>query len=275
MLNQFEDAKTSLKQSLDIAQKFDHLQLFGLGTGYLGQVYRDCGRFNQARLTFDQSQVYANNVDTPEAKFSWQIRLSFVHLHLGQYDEAVACVNRVLALGPELTFPALIASTIILSGSVDLIRGENKEALRKFEKAAPFNSGILNVIYGDDGSLANPGIAFLQLGLVKKARRQFTKALESAISAHRQVNLLFALTGVALMLAKVGEVEQAVELYSLASRYPFVGNSRWFEDVAGREIKTAGQTLPIDKADTAKARGKQRDLWGTATELLSELVEPS
>ena len=50
---------------------------------------------------------------------------------------------------------------------------------------------------------------------------------------------MVTLAGIALLLADEGQVERAVELYALASRYPFVANSRWFEDVAGSQITAA------------------------------------
>ena len=63
-------------------------------------------------------------------------------------------------------------------------------------------------------------------------------------------------------------VESAVELYALASRYPFVANSRWFEDVAGKYITVAAVALPPDVVAAAQARGRARDLWATVEELL-------
>lgn len=87
----------------------------------------------------------------------------------------------------------------------------------------------------------------------------------------------FALVG-ALPLAALpwvdqGEIERAVELYALARRYPHVANSRWYEAVAGRQIAAVAETLPPEEVAAAQARGKARDLWGTAAELLAELEE--
>jgi hypothetical protein len=50
-----------------------------------------------------------------------------------------------------------------------------------------------------------------------------------------------------------------------------VANSRWFEDIAGREIETLAETLPPEVAANAKERGRARDLWATVEELLAEL----
>jgi hypothetical protein len=50
-----------------------------------------------------------------------------------------------------------------------------------------------------------------------------------------------------------------------ASRYPYVANSRWFEDVASKHIAAAA-TLPPDAVSAAQERGRARDLWETAQE---------
>jgi hypothetical protein len=44
-----------------------------------------------------------------------------------------------------------------------------------------------------------------------------------------------------------------------ALRHPYVANSRWFEDVAGREIAAAGSLTP-DVVTHTHERGRARDL---------------
>ena len=74
-----------------------------------------------------------------------------------------------------------------------------------------------------------------------------------------------------LILADQGDPERGVELYALASRYPYVANSRWFEDVVGKHIASAAASLPPDVVAAAQKRARARDLWATAEELLDEL----
>jgi len=62
-----------------------------------------------------------------------------------------------------------------------------------------------------------------------------------------------------------------VELYALASRYPRVPNSRWFEDVIGRRIAAASAALPPEVVEAAKARGQVRDLEATVIELWADM----
>jgi hypothetical protein len=82
---------------------------------------------------------------------------------------------------------------------------------------------------------------------------------------------IYVLPTAALLLADQGENAQAVELYALALRYAIISNSRWFEDVAGREIAALAASLPLEVAAAAQERGRRRDLQETALELLVEI----
>jgi hypothetical protein len=80
----------------------------------------------------------------------------------------------------------------------------------------------------------------------------------------------WALPGVALLLLDAGGAERAVELYALATRYPIVGNSRWFQELAGLQITAAADLLPPEVAVAAQERGQNRDLDATVAKLLVE-----
>ena len=82
---------------------------------------------------------------------------------------------------------------------------------------------------------------------------------------------LYALTVSSLLVADQGEAERAVELYALASRYAHVANSRWFEDVVGKHVSAIAATLPPEAVAAAQERGRVRDVWATAEEMLAEL----
>ena len=82
---------------------------------------------------------------------------------------------------------------------------------------------------------------------------------------------LYLLPAAALLWAGRDDARQAVALYALASRYPFVSKSRWFEDVAGREISDTAATLPPDARAAVEERGGAQDLETTLANLLVEL----
>jgi hypothetical protein len=85
------------------------------------------------------------------------------------------------------------------------------------------------------------------------------------------LSLLDIFPAVALYLLGQGETHFALELYTLASRYAYVANSRWIEDVAGRHIEAVKASLTADEVARAERQGKARDMWATATELVALL----
>ena len=120
-------------------------------------------------------------------------------------------------------------------------------------------------------ALAVLGYAARGLGQPSRARQHLSAALRTAAEIGAFLPFVLALPAVALLLADGGEMERALELYALASRYPYVANSRWFEDVAGRHITAAAEALPPDAVAAAQARGRARDPEATVQELLDEL----
>ena len=109
-------------------------------------------------------------------------------------------------------------------------------------------------------------------GQPDEAWRYFADTLQTAVDINGFVPLLFAIPGIALLLADEGEVERAVELYAPLTFMPLVANSRLRDDLAGEEIKALAESLPAEVAAAAQKRGLERDLWETAGQLLNELA---
>jgi hypothetical protein len=70
-----------------------------------------------------------------------------------------------------------------------------------------------------------------------------------------------------VLLAGEGQVEQALELNALASRWRLVSNSRWFEDVVRPHITAVSAGLPAEEVASAEARGRAGDLDSTVAGL--------
>jgi hypothetical protein len=115
------------------------------------------------------------------------------------------------------------------------------------------------------------------MGEPAQAQEYLCQALQRATDTRNATSLIEALPAAALVLADAGEsargaAERAVELYALASRYPYIANSRWFEDVVGVHIAAVAETLAPDIVAAAQERGRARDLWATADELIEVLA---
>ena len=133
----------------------------------------------------------------------------------------------------------------------------------------------LRKVISDDPRDVHPsawiGLAARGLDQRHEAWQHLATALEWA-SRHQEFReLMVTLAGIALLLVDVGQIERAVELYALASRYPFVANSCWFADVAGNTLAEVAATLPAERVAVLRERGRTRDLKATAAKLFAEL----
>jgi hypothetical protein len=126
-------------------------------------------------------------------------------------------------------------------------------------------------MHGMGQALGILGYVALRLDNRDQAQHYIHKNLQIAVATKMFLPLMTALTGMALLLADQGDIERAIEIYALALQNGHVANSRWYEDVAGRYIATVANTLSPEVVAAAQARGRARDLWATAKELLVEL----
>jgi tetratricopeptide (TPR) repeat protein len=198
--------------------------------------------------------------------------LGNVNLHLGQYEQARTHAETGLALARETGLRFRIGHTLLLSGSVTLAEEAYAEARRLLQESVAVYQEIGQQ---DDVALALAVSAYAAhgLGQLAQAKQHLCKALRMVTEIQVPMLLVYALPAIALLLADQGEGKRAVELYTLASRYPLVADSRWFEDVAGRHVAAVAASLPPDVVAVAQARGQSRDLEATVAELLVELGE--
>lgn len=269
--NDYDKAERFLGQSLDIAREMDSLERIIVASMYQGTVYLYSGQFRRAQSVLDKCVADSTERGLQPHLATSLYYLGYALLHLGEYDQAVECCKAALPLAEQTSDEELVSQSIMLPAAAAVARGAFVKALSGFEEAARSQASRRSAqVFGEDCGQVGLGTALLQLGRMDEAQMVFTNLLQQAITAHRQDRLLYALVGIAILLARQGDAERAVELYSLAASYPFVGNSRWFSDAFGQHIEAASTKLPSAKVEEARVQGEHRDLWGTADELLLE-----
>jgi tetratricopeptide (TPR) repeat protein len=230
------------------------------------------GRFAEARSVLEECLLAFEDLGYRSWVTSVEAVLSSVKLHLGRYGEARDHAKRSLSLARERDLPFRVGYALVVLGSValaDEAYAEARELLR--EGLAVYR----RIKMPADVGWAHAALAYAARGLGRPARMRhhLHRGLWAVSETGTLPTLLWALPAAALLLADRGAGERAVELYALASRYPFVSESRWFADVAGRHIDAVAASLPPDIVAAAKERGRARDPEATAEELLVELEE--
>jgi predicted ATPase len=232
-----------------------------------------CGRFTEARSHADEILLALQRGQEAPWYLPWtRALLGFAKLHLGQYGLARASATASLTVSQGFQAHFRRGLCLCVLGQVGLAEGANDQAQEAFQKGAAVHHQAGRPV---DRAEALAYLAYTERGLEhpEQARAHLGEALRVGLDARAFFPCLYALPALALLLADQGEAERAAELYALASRYPPVANSRWFEDVAGRHIAAAAESLSPEALAAAQERGRARDLWDTARELLAELEE--
>jgi tetratricopeptide (TPR) repeat protein len=192
----------------------------------------------------------------------------WIEASLGRYEEARRRCQALLEESRQLGQPSYSSLALTLLGWIDLASSAYHEAWRHGQEALALRGTWWPFSLSPSPLL---GYAARGMGRPDSAQPFASQALREALDAKSVPMLLEALPVAALALIDRGEVARGVETYALASRYPYVTNSRWFEDIAGQQIAAVAETLPPEAVATAQERGCARDLWATADELLAEL----
>jgi DNA-binding SARP family transcriptional activator/predicted ATPase len=236
-----------------------------------GWILAMLGQFLEGHSWLEDSVSIWDNLGVSNMVAYMSVPLGFAKMHLGQYAEAGALAQAGLEAARQADDVGRTGFSRLILGWMALAKREYGEALACLQESAALSRAVVAEDQVGE-TLALLGYAARGLDESEQARRYLCEALRIAAELGAFLPVMFALPAVALLRADRGELEGAVELYRLASRYPFVANSRWFEDVAGRRIATVAASLPPEVVAAALERGLKGDLQATAAELMAELA---
>jgi tetratricopeptide (TPR) repeat protein len=265
----FQEAEDLIRQSLSLTPESNR---FGIayGLGFLGDVQLLTGRFAEVEATISDCIAIFEDLGWRVLAARRSIVLARARLHVGEYGAARIQAEGIVSQAQEVGWSRGVSYGKLVLGEVALVEVAYAQAYQILQESLlGFEQLSDDPGYFDQSAWL--GLAARGLERRSEAWQQFTSALDWAIKGQQFNELMVALTGIALLLADEGEAERAIELYALASRYPFVSNSHWFEDVVGRHIAATAATLPPQVAAAARERGRGRELEATVGELSAEL----
>ncbi|MBN1641690.1 MAG: AAA family ATPase, partial [Anaerolineae bacterium] len=266
---QVDRAERLGRQALDLFERFGDRTRMAWVHDLLGTTAMAQGQFAQACATIERGRDLYLEVgrDEEAARAEWM--LGMYEMHRGRYAEARRHGEHVHTLGGQ-DAPERFAASVLLAG-IALAEGapaQTRSLLADRDLTPVGDQSGRHLLDHTPSILA---CALIRLGDHDRARHRFREALRLAPEADAFWPLLHALVGYALLLAAEGETERAVELYALASRYPYVARSRWFGDAIGVHIAAGAEALPADAVRAAQERGGARDLAATVQEMAAEL----
>jgi tetratricopeptide (TPR) repeat protein len=264
----FQEAEDLIQQSLSLAPETNR---FGIayGLGQLCQVQLLTGQFAEAETSSMDCASIFEDLGLRVMVLRYVIHSARARLHAGECHTARDQAEAIVSLAHEASWVRGVSYGKIVLGEVALAKAAYAQSYQILQESLADLKQVTDDPW-DVNQSAWLGLAARGLERRQEAWHHLVSTLDWASKHHQFHELMVALAGIALLLADEGEAERAVELYALASRYPFVANSAWFEDVIGRHISASTAELPPDVVAAAQERGRARVLADTLAELLAE-----
>jgi tetratricopeptide (TPR) repeat protein len=268
---QFEEGERLLRECIALCQESgDRVHLAEGSLDLANTLVQYLGKFAEAYPLIEKGEAIYSDLGRRDRLALSNLHRGWWRMHQGQYEQAQDRARAALTIAREVGYSRWISWALWVLGCTALAEGAYAEAQDLLEESIARQQ--------ESGRLEDTSQALLMLryaararGQHSQARQHLSKALRVGAETGDFLLLVSPLPAVALLLADRSEKERAVELYALASRYPMVANSQWYEDVAGRHIAAIAATLLPDVVAAAQERGRARDLDATVKELLAEL----
>lgn len=267
---QLERSETCLRRSLTIYRTMENRALLSIPLAVLGINLLFAGRFEESIASWEEAWAIHRELGLAGEPSSANVGMARAKINLGRYEEARRQAQANLPAYRAVNHQFYIASMLFYLGRIDLVEGMLEQARQRIlESVEIFQEMNAYRILPD--ALFCLAFTFWALNDREQAIENMIQGLRAAIAAQPLNPMRFELPVMALLLADEGDVERAVELYAAALQSPYIANSRWFEDIAGRHIRELAASLPPDVVAAAEQRGRARDLLATAKALLAEL----
>ena len=271
-LGHLELAERFHRQMVTLKQDIHDYSTMAESQANLVQTLSHVGKYDEAyRLAMEALEgSRARGNKTNEAIIT--IAAGNALLNLGQYEPVYRLLDGTLAVVRDKGQRIYEGVLQQLYGALALAGKSYVEAQTAYRSSLEIfeQIGRMTVVW----PLSGLGHAAYRQGDRPEARKQIIAAMASALQS-RNFFIVRALPTAALLLADAGRVQQAITAWSLAKTYPHIANSRWFADIAGRELDELAASVSSTGAATAGQTGRETDLWAMSAALLVELEKLS
>lgn len=268
-----EVAVNYAEQALQLYEKLDDHDKIVNGIYEAGGKWMRSGNFPKGYSMQVQSYRMARELNLHQIIPKLTCQLAYITNHLGHYEETSQWTKVCMPRAHELGDQRSIAVSLYSVGLAALSKGLHLEAYQSLSGSAAMirvmkDRRLLAMV------LAALGRAAYGARIGDEVEPHLLEALQYCVEVHSSQAPLETFMQIAFILGQMDERwarERAIELFSLATRYPYVSNSRWLMDTAGYEINRSISELPADFVRSHQARGRVLDVWNTAAALRDEL----
>lgn len=272
-----DEGENYIRQAIEVRKQIGDFSEAAQSQDDYATVLAWRGRYQEAVQLLEQClPVYEER--GMHAKVAWSLAiLGLFHDNIGKYEAARQIGLRCVQFSSQMNFPRELALGYACLGMADLAERRLLEAHKHLLNALEVERSIPQ---SDElaFTLGNLSVAEFALGLANPGRLHLIEALEIILNTHGMFSAYICLPACAVGLSKSGRLEKALEVQAMMVRYPAIANSSYYEDVCWRQFAALIENIPTEVLQITKDKGKNRDLFTTAEELMNEFsleVEPT
>ncbi|RIK33111.1 MAG: hypothetical protein DCC55_35565 [Chloroflexi bacterium] len=270
LIGEFEQGAALAQEAQTLCIRSNNRLQLAYTLDYLGQFAACRDDYREAIAYFDQSIALLTELDRRQETARPLYQRALAHLSLGDLTALQSDVEEGLSLLRQNARQEIVASHTFAQACWQIAQQRQAEAWQNLHVAGQLFHD-LGQPRGAVQTVAMLAYLAYRLEQTPLAQAYALMTLRAAVALRVFFPIALVLPTVALLLLEQGEVEQAVEIYALARRQPYVSRSHFFAQLAGNMMEQAVAKLHPTAAVEAEARGQARHLWQTAHALATEL----
>lgn len=271
MQGDFERMERLIQESLEINRKLGNPESLTDLKFTMSVKLAYSGNFAESCTLLDEIIKQYRQLGLPEALVIGLEIQGWIKTNLGEYESAEEEIHAAIEIIHHSGYLQYLPICKFGLGQIQYAQGQVDQAVRTLADSVAHYRQFPPI---DEMGMVLTTLAGLEarLGQWNSARDHWQEGLITSARAGSWQAKVHLVAEFACLLAEKSQFEAALEYYALATRYPYLGNSRYWWDVAGKRIKKLTRDLSDDLILAAEQRGILRDLDQTFEEILKTNV---
>jgi tetratricopeptide (TPR) repeat protein len=279
-LHELAEAKALAEQSLAICRELGDRVGIAASLHSMGVALLYQGQFAEAYASVKEAVTLYTGLGVRRGLVRSKTHLSLILGCLGQFEQAYAEADSALHLAQEVGYRRRVSDVYVAKVLISLRKELYDEVLGLYLEFAAICRET-GEQFGLAIALGYLGCANVGIGQFAQARLALVEAFRLGVTMRSWMIVVFPIMYISQLWLKLAEVEagaarlsraeQAIELNALAMRYPAINNDSFWKNLCEAQIAAVAAILPPAEIAAAQERGRNRDLWATAAEVLAAL----
>jgi tetratricopeptide (TPR) repeat protein len=276
-------AERIAQERMETFEEIGDTSMIAVGQTELGECLQNLGEFDKAERLLEKAITVHKELENTIYFFVTLFDLCTTKLDLGKYVEAYKLAQSALDISSRSsqtgrglavvgwdTNKRRLGFSLTCLGMTSLALGKVAEAENFLQRSLESLQGLPLTSFSAYHHILL-GIVHLRFYRPEQAKEHIRDSFHIGVKINSILVHIPTLGAAALYLAYGRSLERAVEIYALASRYPWIAKSKWCQDVIEAPLTSLTASLSTEAIAAAQERGRERDLEAAVQELLNEL----